>query len=499
MNRPVVAPAPCLISRAHLDGIRSRSVDQSQQMTRNWTNTVAQKSRQQAEERENRDHQRSVDKHRAYEAMREQQRLAQRAQIEQIEAKMRRAQPGPRLLDSAALLSDCLHVQQSQRQEMALRNISNRQQVIYEGRLLRLQNHQWMMEHQHRYQENHQRAMRYKQDLSAMIDKRKARRDMELFHQQRQQMEDYPLQQAIEKERKEMERRRIQMRQTATDAMRMAEQRRLREKMQDQVQGKICALYLEGKEKQEEIREQQQKVLADGQRARQEMGREKVAGILEEAAQEEERMEKAVLSSAADEHQQQLVAKEKAETERKKMLKAQRIQFHLEEMEAEKQRKEEGEKRSQEAVIVRLANEEVTNAFEREQRDQRRREAERLRASLTGQWEAKQATEKVFKEGVQLFTNRHCDFSENHKDFVKYAKEALEVAQSKCLPVQPFVRAINAYRRDNFVEEKPLLPHLEVRQPAVYYDRPGLPKNNSKEVIRYNIEQLRALNPIISG
>ena len=114
-------------------------------------------------------------------------------------------------------------------------------------------------------------------------------------------------------------------------------------------------------------------------------------------------------------------------------------------------------------------------------------------------WEERQATEKALKESVQSFTNRQCDYSQDHKDFIKYAKEAFEVAKEKQLPLQPLVKAIGKYEKDNFVEEKPLLPHLEVRKPPVEYERPPLPKGNSKEIIRYNIEQLRALNPVGRG
>lgn len=505
MNRPY------FISRHHLEGIRRRSVsvsgrmerargveerfksyvrDKSQQMTRNWPNSVQKLNRQQEDERERGIQQRSEADQRAYEAMREQQRMNRRAQIEEIEAKMRRAQPGPKLLDSAALLSDCLKVQQSQREELALRNISNRQEAAQEGHLLRMQNHQWNLEQEHRQQENHLRAMRYKQDLRTMMQERAMQTDVEV------PLEAYPTQREVEKERKELQRRRIQMRAIATDAMRMAEQRRLREKMTEEVQEKLCTLHLEGKERQEAIRGEQQKILALQQKQRQEAGREKVARILIQSSEEEKAREAAVQANALEEYQKQLLARETAERERKKLLKAQRIQFHLEEMKEEKERKAQGEMRSKEATDTRLANVEVSRRFAREQRERRMKEAEDLRRRLAKQWDEKQATEKANKEGVQLFTNRHCDFSRDHTDFVNFAKEALQVAREKSLPVKPFVKAINAYEKDNFVEEKPLLPHLEIKKPAVYYDRDELPKNNSKEVIRYNIEQLRALNAV---
>lgn len=519
MSRPNL----CLIPRRHLDGIRSRSVpagtangqvqhqprvvieerfknhirDRSQQMTRNWTNTVEQRSRCQAEERATNSQQQSVDEQRAYEAMRNQQRDEQRAEIERIEASMRRAQPGPKQLDSAALLSDCLHVQRAQRQEMALRNISNRQQVVYEGRLLRLQNHQWAMEQQQRQQEYHLRAIRYKQDLRDMMDERKRQHD--IYQQQQQQVcVDYPSQKAIEKERREMERRQIQLRQTATDAMRMAEQRRLREKMVGVVQERLCEMHLEGKARQEELRSQQERRLADEQRQRQDAGQVRVAQCLKEAAQVEQEREAKVLARAAEEYEQQAVDRERAEVERKKKLKAQRIQFHLEEVRAERERKANEEKQSQEAVLNKLSNVDISRAFAREQRDQRVKEANRLRMALQGQWEDKQRVERERKEAVQLFTNRQCDYAADHKDFVSCAKEALQVAEAERRPVQPYVKAIRAYERDNFVEEKPLLPHLQVLKPAVAYERKELPKDNDKEVIRYNIEQLRALNPVVA-
>lgn len=296
-----------------------------------------------------------------------------------------------------------------------------------------------------------------------------------------------------------MERRKIQLRQTATDAMRMAEQRRLREKMADKMQEHLNTIYLEGKEKQVEIVTEQQKMIAGEQKQRQEMGREKVAKIIESSAEEEKAQEEKILANAADDYQQQLLARDRAEVERKKKLKAQRIQFHLEEMAAEKKRKELQERQSQEAVDNRLTNEDVSREFAKEQREKRFKEARDLRIQLSKQWEERKENERAIKEGVQLFTNRQCDFSRDHKDFVGYAKEAVMVAKEKNWPMEPFVRAINTYGRENFVEERPLLPHLETRHPAVYYDRKEMPKDNDKAVIRYNMQQLRALNPIMRG
>lgn len=200
---------PYFITRSHLNSIRHRSVSvpagrlernraledrfrnhvkaESQQMTRHWTNSVDHLNRQRKDEQQKAIQQRTVEEQRAYEAMREQQRREQRTKIEEIEAKIRWAQPGPKQLEGAALLADCLKVQESQRQERALMNISNRQQVVDEGRLLRFQNQQWTLEHQHRQQDRHLRAMNYKQDLRHMIDQRRIQRELELFHLQSNQ------------------------------------------------------------------------------------------------------------------------------------------------------------------------------------------------------------------------------------------------------------------------------------------------------------------------
>lgn len=519
MDRRKFAPQPYLITRSLLDTFRHRGIpynakvdkpraveerfnnyvkEKSHQMTQNWSNSVENLSRQQTEELHKRSQQRCMDDQRAYEAVHEQQRLEQRSKIEAIETALRRAQPGPRQLDSAALHAECLSVQQAQRQEMALRNISNRQQVEQEGRQLRLQNYQWTREQQHRQQEHHLRAMRYKQDLRAMCEERKMQRDMEMFHLQYQnhQVDDLASHRAIDKERREMERRRIQLRQTATDAMRMAEQRRLREKVSNQLQEKLNLVYLEGKEKQQEALDEQKKVLVEEQKKRQEVGQAKVAELLQERDEEQRQTEELVLKNAGDDLKRQLEARDKAEVERKKKLKAERIKFHLAEMEAEKAKKEKEKDQAKVATELRLKNEQVTKEFQRQEKARKLKEFKELRTTLGSQQEEKREVARAEKEETQVFTCRHCDFSSDHNEFVKCAKEALRVAKDRKWPVQPYVGAINAYGREHFVEEKPLLPHLEVRHPAVSYERAELPKNNSKEIIRYNLEQLRALNPV---
>lgn len=508
------------ISRNHLEGIRARSQslniqsgrekseledrfkkhirDESHRMTRNWSNSIEQQTKRRSEERTKDQQTRTAEEEKTYQEMRETQKRAQRLQIENIESSVRRSQPGPKLLDSAALLSNCLHVQRHQREEMALRNISNRQQHLHEGHLFRQQNLQWQRHDQVRRQEEYVRARHYQQDLQQLIEEKRFR--VQTAYQQQQLMAvaqrevDEASRRALERESREMERRRAQMRKAATDAMLLAEQRRLRDRMEDKVQDTLCQIHLEGKERQQELIKRQTKAMQSEQAMRQSMAKEKVAQALQESEKEVQETEQRVLVNAATEYREKMLDKDREEAEKKKRLKAERIQFHLDEMKAEKQRKSEKDKQLVDSLSNRLTNDQVSFQFEAGQREKYTKEARELRLKLTSQWREKEAMEKAIKEGVQCFSNRHCDFSRDHKDFVNYATEALQGA--KGLPVQPFVKAINAYARENFVEEKPELPHLRVLQPPVYYDRPALPRNNDKATIRYNIEQLRALNPI---
>lgn len=511
---------PYVITRNHLDSIRTRSRslniqsvrerseledrfknyirDESHKMTCNWPNSIEQKTKRKSEERAKDQQTRTAEEEKAYQLMRESQKRVQRLQIENIESSVRRAQPGPKLLDSAALLSNCLHVQRQQREEIALRNISNRQQLLHEGHLLRQQNQQWQRHHQARRQEEYLRAVHYQQDLRQLIAEKRIRHQTAYEQQQlmaiAQREVDEASQRALETETREMERRRAQMRKAATDAMQLAEQRRLRDKMEDKVQETLCQIHLEGKERQQELIKQQTKALQSEQATRQAMAKEKVGQVLQESEKEAQETEERVLTNAGAEYREKLLVKDREEAEKKKRLKAQRIQFHLDEMKAEKQRRSEKEKQSRDSMSNRLMNDRVSYQFEAAQREKNTKEARELRLKLTRQWEEKEAMEKAIKEGVQCFSNRQCDFSRDHRDFANYAKEALQGANG--LPVQPFVKAINAYARENFVEEKAELPHLRVHKPPVDYDRPALPRNNDKAMIRYNIEQLRALNPI---
>lgn len=505
---------PRLISRSNLEGIRTRSRSlnlqgneklevenrfkdfiraESKKMTRHWNNTAEQQSKQRQDEQVQLKEKHSANQQRSYEELRENQKRAQRERIEKIESSVRRSQPGPRLLDSAALLSECVHVQRQQRREMALRTVTNRQNALNEGKILALQNQQWQREHQRRRQEELLRAERYHFELRGMIaEKRYKQRDEFLVQRQ---MEDAARFRAMERERREMERRRALLRHTATEAMRMAEQRRLRDRQEERVQEVVCEEQLRGQERQREVIEERRNALSEAQRLRQERAKEQVGEILRRAGEAQEENEALVERNAAEELRRQLEAKERAEVERKKRLKAQRIQIHIEEMQAEKQRKEEREKERKEEVKERLENDQVTREFAREQKLKRTQQAAELRSKLAAQWEEKCQTEREIKAGVQLFSNRQCDFSRDHRDFVRFAGDALQVARQRELPVQPFVKAIESYSRENFVEEKPLLPHLRVCQPPVYYDRPELPAINDKETIRYNIEQLKSLNP----
>lgn len=182
--------------------------------------------------------------------------------------------------------------------------------------------------------------------------------------------------------------------------------------------------------------------------------------------------------------------REKADLEKKKRLKAQRIQYHVEEMERQRQQKGKEERLHMESVLNRLLNDSISSNFNDSERKRRIQESQALRTKLMAQWEEKQSNARAQKSEIQRFTNENCDFSKDHREFIEFAAHLIEQAKAENKSQLPLAKAVNQYRAENFVERKPLLPHLEVNFP-VYYKRPNAPENAK---IRYNIDQLKALN-----
>lgn len=218
--------------------------EESRKMTASWENSVERIHQRKTEERDRRQKEKREENETAIRELKERQKRYQQEQIENVEESMKQLKPGPKLLKSAHLLTDVLKVQNEQRHFNVLQNIQNRQQRSNEGHDLDVQSRQWIHGHQVKEREKQARTLAYKSEIRQMIEGKEVDRRVEFDRREKQNLSikaamDEHCRREVEKEKRDMERRREQMRQTATEAMRMAEQRRLRDKMEEEVASQV--------------------------------------------------------------------------------------------------------------------------------------------------------------------------------------------------------------------------------------------------------------------
>lgn len=375
-----------------------------------------------------------------------------------------------------------------------LQSVQNRQALLQHGNEVCVQNKHWFQAQQQRELESRQCALAHKQDLQAMIAENREKKRRQCQSEANPNVWAMMQQQQIAARKKlEMEKRQEQLRRTATEAMRMAEERRMRVRAQDKITAAVAALSIEGQSKLQELKIQKATQLEADEFERQERAQAEIAKILREKEEQQRTVDALVRGRAAREYSQQLQDREKADVERKRMLKAQRIKYHLEQMEMQKEREQASGRIHCESVSNRLNNAAVTKDFFQAERDRHLLQSQSLQRERRQQWEERQRQSRAERDQVQEFTNRHCDHSREHQKFFDTARDVVATAKAESKPLTPFVRAVSEYQKEHFIEPKPVLPHLQTQVPICYQrDEPKVKPG----ITSYDVSFLKTLNPL---
>lgn len=156
--------------------------------------------------------------------------------IEQIEAaqdSMKRLKIGPRSLDTAFMLADVLTTRQQQCQQNADMAKIQREKKLCEGLEAQAQAEQWREDHKMQLLQKKGVTDSYKKQLHEHIKSEDKRRQSETkkkteIERQHRVSAQRNLTAQLDKERAILERKKEYQRQNALEAMRMAEERRLR-------------------------------------------------------------------------------------------------------------------------------------------------------------------------------------------------------------------------------------------------------------------------------
>lgn len=165
--------------------------------------------------------------------IKENDELVRREKIAQAEALIQKLKPGPRDLQSAAMLSEVLKCRNIQRSIQS--EFENAEKVRVEKENIRQTNEilPWMMDDNRRSKDFRKNRDNYKQEILKNIQDKERdkhdsyRKNLSFEKAMRERTENHHKTQ-IEKEREILQRKREALRKNALEAMQMVEQRRLR-------------------------------------------------------------------------------------------------------------------------------------------------------------------------------------------------------------------------------------------------------------------------------
>ncbi|KAI8118892.1 hypothetical protein FF38_11014 [Lucilia cuprina] len=400
-----------------------------------------------------------------YEQAKENEAQKRKEKIAKAQQIMERLKPGPRELHSAVLQSEVLRARNVQRsineefEKVAAKQERETKKMCNEQAL------SWIGEEQQRLSERQKNTIAYKKELLQTINENQKQRyeqkkQMIKEQQAAREATDLEIKAQIEKEKAIMEKKKEALRKNALEAMKMVEQRRLRDRMVEEVEDRLCCVYNTGKSQLDALRAEQTKKLANEQQLKIEAEVKKLNNIEDKSkALESERVRRDITTM-----QLKFTAEEQEKVRKDKAAKQARIEAYLKEMEQQKeaQRKLDEEKRFE--MAQRFKNTEVNCIFNEKQRAEKLRQFQDVRSQLNKQIEENKTQKLAEKQAAISCSDNSVE--KEHKFFLEYARNLMEDAQQKGRPLYPFVKVVHQYKRDNQIDcDRKVAKHLQSNVP----------------------------------
>lgn len=415
--------------------------------------------------------------------------------IEKARDIMRRTKMESRQLESAVILSETLKQQSEQRKENSEIKKANKERNFAEGKEILSQADQWIEQQNIKMFQTKKRNDEFKKDLFLCSQEEQKRRKDESVRQvnvekKKRDLVDEELKAQMEREKNYLEKKKLSMRQNALEAMQMAEQRRLRDAQENDIENKIINIYAEGKQNISYLKNKKEREIKEKNfKNKNEIVEKMYIENLPNYDHEEEAHKKAVC-----ELELKLTKKELEKVAIAKKNKAARIQHYLDEMELEKKLKIERENEKHWSIANRLKNVEVDLDYDRQKKSEMKAITDQNRFDILKQLEAQNLKEKNQRESDLKFANFHLDKSQDDKQFFNAAEEFIADSKQKGRPILPIKRAVEVYKKDNYlISPKEAAPHLQTN---INFGK-GCPCDQiSSAGFKYGIGELKSLNPL---
>ncbi|XP_017465344.1 PREDICTED: trichohyalin [Rhagoletis zephyria] len=374
--------------------------------------------------------------------------------------------PGPKQLHSAALQSEVLRARNVQRNinkefERAVKKQECMDKLACEQQALG-----FMQEDQARQMERQQNMNTYKKEMLHTIKetgKQRMEYKKQLIKEQQDAREamDQEIKAQIEKEKAIMEKKRAALRKNALEAMKMVEQRRLRERMTEEIEDRLCCVYNLAKKDWDVVKKEEDQKKTTHEEKKQEMQARFLRCIQTKTeATDEERVRRDISRM-----QLKFTAEEKEKIRKDKAAKQARIEAYMHELQQQKEAKRRAEEERRYDVATRFKNCEVNRLFKEAQKKKRLNEIHDTRATLKEQIELKKRIENEDRQQM-----RTCEDNKDEREdkfFFEYARNLMEDAHKKDRPLYPFVKVVQEYKRDRFIDcerktPKHLMTHINI-------------------------------------
>lgn len=166
---------------------------------------------------------------RCFRELKELDEKTRKERIAYAEELLKRLQPGPKQLDCAYALSKILHEQQTQREAKRERDRTEREQLLRESKLIRMQAQQWIDDQIEQIRKYRERCADYKRIICHDIDERtkerlSATKKLIELEQMEREANEHQMQEQLKKEREISQQRREQYRNEVMKSMQRAKQ-----------------------------------------------------------------------------------------------------------------------------------------------------------------------------------------------------------------------------------------------------------------------------------
>ncbi|XP_075157085.1 uncharacterized protein LOC142230334 [Haematobia irritans] len=399
----------------------------------------------------------------SYEQTKENEAQKRQEKIAKAQKLIEKLKPGPRDLRTAALQSEVLRARNVQREineefKKAIKQQECEMKMMCHGQAM-----SWIQDGQQRLTERQKNENLYKKELLQTIGEnqkiRSEQKKQEMKEQQvARQTTDAEIKAQMEKEMAIMEKKREELRKNALEAMKMTEQRRLREQMTEQIEDRLVCVYNAGKRQLNSLLAEQTKKIADEQQRKIDGQLKKLASMADNSqALESERIRRDISTM-----QLKFTAEEQEKIRKDKAAKQARIEAYLREMEEQKEAKRRAEEEKRFEIAQRFKNEEVNRNFVIREKEKMLDNARTMRSFLDQQIEENQR-HKVAEKQANITCHQESVDKED-KFFFEYARNLIEDAQQKGRPLYPFVKAVQQYKKENEINcERKVPPHMATK------------------------------------